>query len=647
MEPLSSAVISATVSAHNDVPIDPTLLDALNNPRERMTLLKYEDRILRFVKSTQNLIEFPPLANSYQRLIVYRIAQRFRLEHNVSPAASDGIERGISIYRTAETCIPQILLIDLNNGERQSDVTLSSQNVNSSVSTSTSSIKVMRRDNLNSSNMKKVDLSASKKVDAAEKERQYAEARARIFGEENPSSSSPEPSTTTSVTSSKSQEDLLHKTNLSPDFSDATSKSSLQSSIRRTSNGNSNNNIRNDEINSSSTDSSLNATATSTTTFTGQLSSKSNTITGISSISNSTVTNSSIGSNHETFDDNDMKNTYKRSNESQSTSDRNIVSCTNNNISPINISVSNVHMNESTSEKLIITRGGKEKKIPDAGQWKGKKVLIRNKDAERADPDFARNIHPTTNQNYSMQSQSSGGGSYSSQPAQPYSTHSGYHGAPSNSMSMMGEYSLPDYQMRSMHMPPSSGGGGYGPPPSHHMPQQQPPPPPYMMIDHGRQPQAPRVTMIPPPPIHWLEHQMGNMNMSGGTSGPGGMFPQHQHQPPHSSQQDFHNHMLDINRAGMSPNNGPMGLPQHQLQHQHQSHQLQHPHAYYNNNYLPSQQQHQHQHQHQMGINMINNHSNQYRGQPPPPPPPPPSASRGLNNPYTGQAYNADFPPLR
>jgi hypothetical protein len=31
--------------------LNPALIDALQNPRERMNVLKYEDRILRFIKS--------------------------------------------------------------------------------------------------------------------------------------------------------------------------------------------------------------------------------------------------------------------------------------------------------------------------------------------------------------------------------------------------------------------------------------------------------------------------------------------------------------------------------------------------------------------------------------------------------------------
>ena len=50
MPPPSSLAISAIASAQHEA-IDPTLLDALANPRERMNALKFEDKIVRFVNN--------------------------------------------------------------------------------------------------------------------------------------------------------------------------------------------------------------------------------------------------------------------------------------------------------------------------------------------------------------------------------------------------------------------------------------------------------------------------------------------------------------------------------------------------------------------------------------------------------------------
>jgi hypothetical protein len=42
---------TAHTAAEDDPPIDPTLIDALGNPRERMNVLQFEKRIVEFVKS--------------------------------------------------------------------------------------------------------------------------------------------------------------------------------------------------------------------------------------------------------------------------------------------------------------------------------------------------------------------------------------------------------------------------------------------------------------------------------------------------------------------------------------------------------------------------------------------------------------------
>lgn len=68
-------------TVEHDMPIDPALTAALENPRERVPVLKFEDRILQFMKTPGvKQLDFPPLS-SYQRLIVHRLAQRFQLEH--------------------------------------------------------------------------------------------------------------------------------------------------------------------------------------------------------------------------------------------------------------------------------------------------------------------------------------------------------------------------------------------------------------------------------------------------------------------------------------------------------------------------------------------------------------------------------------
>lgn len=77
---LSSAGAIAVIAAEHDSPIDPALTAALENPRERLNLLKFEDQMVQFLKANNKQLDFPPLS-SYHRLIVHRLAQRFHLEH--------------------------------------------------------------------------------------------------------------------------------------------------------------------------------------------------------------------------------------------------------------------------------------------------------------------------------------------------------------------------------------------------------------------------------------------------------------------------------------------------------------------------------------------------------------------------------------
>jgi hypothetical protein len=64
--------------------MDPVLVACLDNPRERLTVLKFEDQIVRFIRSSREpQLIFPPLS-SYHRLIIHRLAERCCLEHQTA-----------------------------------------------------------------------------------------------------------------------------------------------------------------------------------------------------------------------------------------------------------------------------------------------------------------------------------------------------------------------------------------------------------------------------------------------------------------------------------------------------------------------------------------------------------------------------------
>lgn len=195
--------------------IDPALSDTLQNPQERMNLLKFENKILHFVKSKERVLDIPPMSNSFHRLCVYRVAQRFHLEHvyHDSAPAGDNSAQSFMLIKTAGTRIPTPLLIDIPLKEDVSNVQ-SSGNMSIGVVSSDGRTRgnekkpvLMKRDTNKQRKQHKKKADSSKDL-SSDRDRAYAEARARIFAdmeESNSSSSiSPEPSTTATSSSGQS-----------------------------------------------------------------------------------------------------------------------------------------------------------------------------------------------------------------------------------------------------------------------------------------------------------------------------------------------------------------------------------------------------------------------------------------------------------
>lgn len=178
----------------NDEPItDSVLIDAANNPRERMHVLSLENFILEFVKSGDRSVEMPTVSNSFRRLLIYRLASRFRVVTESAQYPNEYGEKGVIAFRTPDSCIPTHLLINYkpSGGYDEYDhpplhdtsSSSSSSNNNNSSSSSTKKVLVMRRVPSASDNSKKDSASQRNQQSELDKERAYAEARARIFGE--------------------------------------------------------------------------------------------------------------------------------------------------------------------------------------------------------------------------------------------------------------------------------------------------------------------------------------------------------------------------------------------------------------------------------------------------------------------------------
>mmetsp|Transcript_11670 Transcript_11670/g.16202 ORF Transcript_11670/g.16202 Transcript_11670/m.16202 type:complete len:715 (-) Transcript_11670:24-2168(-) len=118
----------------NDFEVDSFLLTALSNPRDRLTLLKLDTDLEKFIKDPRKTRqEFPPMS-SYQRLIVHRVAQYFKLDHVVVEAEPG--KRAVVLYKTPASRVPIIRLVDLVEQPEQP-------------SNNTKAVKIMRRSNSN------------------------------------------------------------------------------------------------------------------------------------------------------------------------------------------------------------------------------------------------------------------------------------------------------------------------------------------------------------------------------------------------------------------------------------------------------------------------------------------------------------------
>ena len=165
--------------------VDVALLNALENPRDRLNLLKAEDELVKFMRNTRmQHHEFPPMS-SYHRLLLHRLAQRFSLMHTAvdMPVYNNyGQFTGecckIVVTKVEQSQIPKFLLVhfaQLQNNNRnanQKKVLVMKRRTNASQANKNKNSRA------NSSGAKS---DAQKSIE--ERERAYAQARARIFGD--------------------------------------------------------------------------------------------------------------------------------------------------------------------------------------------------------------------------------------------------------------------------------------------------------------------------------------------------------------------------------------------------------------------------------------------------------------------------------
>ncbi|KAJ7297631.1 hypothetical protein O6H91_09G111900 [Diphasiastrum complanatum] len=102
---------SAPIPPVDDV--DSVLREAVQNPRIRMTILRLEQEVERFLRNPKlQQLEFQPMRSSYLRLAAHRVAQHYFLQSTVVDSNSPEGSR-IVARKTSESRYPSIRLADI------------------------------------------------------------------------------------------------------------------------------------------------------------------------------------------------------------------------------------------------------------------------------------------------------------------------------------------------------------------------------------------------------------------------------------------------------------------------------------------------------------------------------------------------------
>ncbi|KAK7290753.1 hypothetical protein RIF29_05405 [Crotalaria pallida] len=123
MDSLSSLSNDA-VSALKDKEsmVDPILVEALQNPRHRLTILRMELDIQRFLNNAdQQHFEFPHFPSSYLRLAAHRVAQHYGMQTMVQDNGLDGQGSKILVRKLAESKCPMVRLTDIPAKQLEND----------------------------------------------------------------------------------------------------------------------------------------------------------------------------------------------------------------------------------------------------------------------------------------------------------------------------------------------------------------------------------------------------------------------------------------------------------------------------------------------------------------------------------------------
>ncbi|KAG9147586.1 hypothetical protein Leryth_007369 [Lithospermum erythrorhizon] len=93
--------------------VDPFLAEALQTPRHRVTILRMELDVQKFLESPEHQFEFQHFPTSYLRLAAHRVAQHYGLQTSVQDNVADGLGIRILVRKQADTKYPSVRLSDV------------------------------------------------------------------------------------------------------------------------------------------------------------------------------------------------------------------------------------------------------------------------------------------------------------------------------------------------------------------------------------------------------------------------------------------------------------------------------------------------------------------------------------------------------
>ncbi|KAL6539750.1 hypothetical protein OROHE_011521 [Orobanche hederae] len=150
--------------------VDPFLVEALQNPRHRLTILRMELDIQKFLQNSgTQQFEFPHFPTSYLRLAAHRVAQHYGLQTMVQDNPVDGQGIRILVIKKPESKFPDVCLVDVPTKESENDKRDKIKIV----------IRPRPKDSSNDANGLGLKRSPVRSVE--ERKEEYDRARARIF----------------------------------------------------------------------------------------------------------------------------------------------------------------------------------------------------------------------------------------------------------------------------------------------------------------------------------------------------------------------------------------------------------------------------------------------------------------------------------